>query len=172
MSSAMLSVNHLACLADGLYQILKYTDKTFLTENEQEELLYKFSKGKELTASQIFQKLYKLNKKAFKARYSSLLDDKEDLKNNKAIPEFPLTHDTLITIPKPDISQSKSEKLIIDKSFAHFSNALNCYLYQISGMGIEEKKTNVLLQKLHNNLERKLTVENIKLNPDEQKWFL
>lgn len=172
MSSAMLSVNHLACLADGLYQILKYTDKTFLTENEQQELIYKFSKGQDLTADQIFQKLYKLNKKAFKTRYSSMLDDEEDLKNNKIIPEFPLTHDALITIPKPDISQSMPEKLIMDKSFAHFSNALSCYLYQISGMGIENKKTNVLLQKLHNNLERKLKAENIKLNPDEGKWFL
>lgn len=172
MSSAMLSVNHLACLADGIYQILKYTDKTFLTENKQQELIYKFSKGQDLTADQIFQKLYKLNKKAFKARYSSLLDDKEDLENNKAIPEFPLTHDVLITVPKPDISQSKPEKLIIDKSFAHFSNALGCYLYQISGMGIENKKTNVLLQKLYDNLERKLKAENIKLDPDEGKWFL
>ena len=168
----MLSINHLACLADGLCQILKYTDKTFLTENEQQELIYKFSKGQDLTADQIFQKLYKLNKKAFKTRYSSMLDDEEDLKNNKIIPKFPLTHDVLITVPKPDISQSKQEQLIIDKSFAHFSNALGCYLYQISGMGIEEKKTNVLLQKLHNNLERKLKAENIKLNPDEGKWFL
>ena len=172
MSSAILSVNHLACLADGLYQILKYTNKAFLTENEQQELIYRFSKGKNLTTDQIFQKLYKLNKKAFETRYSGLLDDEEYIKNNKVIPEYPLTHDTLITIPKLDISQSKSEKLIIDKSFARFSNTLSCYLYQISGMGIEEKKTNVLLQKLHNNLERKLTVENIKLNPDEQKWFL
>ena len=172
MSSAMLSINHLACLADGLCQILKYTDKTFLTENEQQELIYKFSKGQDLTADQIFQKLYKLNKKAFKTRYSSILDDEEDLKNNKIIPKFPLTHDALIAIPKPDISQSKPEKLIMDKSFAHFDNALNCYLYQISGMGIENKKTNVLLQKLHDNLQRKLKAENIKLDSDEGKWFL
>lgn len=172
MSSAMLSINHLACLADGLCQILKYTDKTFLTENEQQELIYKFSKGKDLTADQIFKKLYKLNKKAFETRYTGLLEDEEYLKNNKVNPEYPLTHDTLITIPKPDISQPKQEQLIIDKSFAHFSNALGCYLYQISGMGIENKKTNVLLQKLYDNLERKLKAENIKLDPDEGKWFL
>ena len=170
MSSAMLSINHLACLADGLYQILKYTDKTFLTENEQKELIYKFSKSKDLTVDLIFQKLYKLNKKAFETRYSGLLDDEEYLEQSKEVPVLPANYDTLINISKPNLLSPT--KVIVDQSFAHFSNALNCYLYQISGMGIENKKTNVLLQKLRDNLERKLKAEDIKLNQADAKWFL
>ena len=68
----MLDAKHLACLADGIYQILTYTPYDFLSEAEAKKLKKELSEENKFTTENIYKKLYELNKKAVQEHHSEL----------------------------------------------------------------------------------------------------
>ena len=161
MSSFMVSANHLACLADGFYQILTLVPQHFLSMKERDELISKFTKNEEFSPNTIYQKLYKLNKKAMLRRYSGLSESEINRPDN-----IPKEYDKYINIEtqnnKPDTNKTPS--LELNENWYIFSGLIRCYDYQCSGMGIENKKTMILINKLNDKLQEQLKQANIQIN--------
>lgn len=164
----MVSTNHLACLADGLYQILTLVPEHFLSTEEKDKLVSKLAKNKEFSPNTIYKKLYKLNKKAMIKRYGEILSDDKITRPD----DIPEEYDKYIKIKtqKDKLSTGATPVFKLDKNWDIFSNLISCYDYQCSGMGIENTKTMRLLNRLNNELQKQL--KQAKIEAKEKPWTI